>query len=270
MPLSLPSPPKADEADTSFLVEYCGIEKQEAAQRIENTLAACISAYHVYVCIASKKFAIPRIETHPDYGSLKALLSRGATVLELGACFGTDARKLHHDGLAWDRLTVCDLHSGYWNLGQQVLFQDRPPCRVVFGDICLPPQPGDVVDINAFPNAFDVVSAQAILHCLSKKQGHYFLQQIHRSLKQGGMLIGTAVLSIDPEGADWIPIPSTNQCPERETVCRFLHSSDTLSQLLAALGFSHIAVHPCHEHLWLDASDGQAQIMRPFVAIKGK
>ncbi|KAI8608698.1 hypothetical protein BC830DRAFT_1174198 [Chytriomyces sp. MP71] len=82
-----------------WYLAYTSLSPEEADARIEETYATTAKTHHVYKYIEGRRFVDPR----------------AVRVLELGTCFGTDARRLVADVLAVDRLVVSDLHRHYFD-----------------------------------------------------------------------------------------------------------------------------------------------------------
>ena len=187
-------------------------------------------------------FTSPRISLHTLYPSLLPRFSEPSfTLLELGACFGTDARKLLLDGLPASQLVVTDLHDSYWEIGKQVLFQDPDlPVTAVFGDLAVPVSASDMVSVNDWEGRYNAVSAQAILHVFTERQCTDFLAQVARCLKPGGVLFGTAAVSAN-EVRLWGEVP-TRGLKAREAPPRFLHNMSSLRMALEGCGLVDVRV----------------------------
>ena len=226
--------------DISFLLSYSNASVEESVRRVQATINAVKSAgHHEYKCIERGLFATSRIHEHPAYRNvLTRFREPKLQVLELGCCFGTDARKMILDGLAQQNLIVSDLHDFYWNLGKSVLFQDDiSSVNSVFMDFAVPL---DVECTARFKNRFDVISAQKILHVLSKEQCICFLRNIFDCLNaNNGILFGTCIGGI--ESSEWELTPTKGMSGRVETP-RFRHSKETLEALLVRLGFADVQV----------------------------
>ncbi|KAJ3105054.1 hypothetical protein HDU96_008734 [Phlyctochytrium bullatum] len=229
--------------DVAFVAEAAGITTEEALDRVKTVIKAVEESHHVYRCIERAMFAVPRVINHPLYPSLVKRFGKDDSprVLELGCCFGTDARKMIRDGLDPAKLVVTDLHDAYWDMGKSLLFNDDPQgFKVVFGDFAT--EEPSMVKLHDFEGAFDVISAQAILHVLSKEQCIAFLRNCSASLKGDGksVLFGTCIgMVLEAQNGD--PTP-TKGLPGREALPRFWHTKDTLAALLKDVGFKQVEV----------------------------
>lgn len=199
-----------------------------------HTINAVKSEHHVYACIQRALFTKPRIAKHPQYASVIANVHKlQYKVLELGCCFGTDARKLISDGLLPGQLWVSDLHDAYWNIGRSTLFKDEPPVHKLFVDFSCAS--------DSIPSShFSAVSCQMVLHVLSRGQCEGLLANIVLSLKPGGLLFGSCIGTIQ-QAHDWLATP-TKGLPGRKEERRHRHSKASLAELLARLGYTQIEV----------------------------
>ncbi|KZV91233.1 hypothetical protein EXIGLDRAFT_676304 [Exidia glandulosa HHB12029] len=98
-------------------------------------------AYEVwpYPCIRRLAFTKLKISRFPVYEEVLKLgrERQGAILLDLGCCFGNDARKAVADGFPASQILASDLRSDFWALGH-TLFKSTPetcPVRFVQGDI---------------------------------------------------------------------------------------------------------------------------------------
>ncbi|KAJ3274297.1 hypothetical protein HDV01_003141 [Terramyces sp. JEL0728] len=226
--------------DVSFLKSYCGIDEQEATKRIMDTIEFIEKSHHVYKCIQMGMFGRSTIHLHPKYNSISSKFTDpNLKLLELGCCFGTDARKMITDGLNPSSITVSDLTNIYWETGRSLLFKDNLTVKSVFADFAV----GSPVGLEP---GFNAISAQLILHVLSKEQCEYFLSNCFKYLAKGGVLFGTCVGSAK-EPIVWGKTPTKGLEGRQETE-RFLHNKDSLTDLLKSFGFE---VEVGHMESWV-------------------
>ncbi|KAJ3318261.1 hypothetical protein HDV06_000704 [Boothiomyces sp. JEL0866] len=220
---------RAFKPDVSFIQSYCKIDKEEATTRILDTIKIIEEGHHVYRCIQMGMFGKSTIHLHPKYSEITPRFGKpGFKLLELGCCFGTDARKMITDGLNPASITVSDLTDIYWQTGRTVLFKDNLDVKSVFTDFAVEQPVG-------FEPGFDVISAQLILHVLSKQQCEYFLSNCYKYLQNNGILFGTCVGSAT-EPRLWGKTP-TKGLEGRSEQERFLHSKESLTELLQSFGY---------------------------------
>jgi hypothetical protein len=230
--------------DFTFLASYCAIGEGEALARVEAVKSNVESqGHHVYKCIERGMFASARIHQHPDYSLItRRFVEDDFKLLELGCCFGTDARKMLFDGLQQHKLTVSDLHDFYWNVGEQILFRDDlKSVESVFVDFSVPWKDLEPETQERFTARFDVITAMAILHVLAAEQCLTFLQNAYLCLKpkNNSTLLGYCAGSTQP--TDWGATP-TKGLQGRTEAPRFLHSKESLEALLLSVGFIDIVV----------------------------
>ena len=229
--------------DVNFLASYCSIDEEEALARVNSVIMHVESeGHHVYKCIERGMFAAARIQQHPHYALISQnFVEDDFTLLELGCCFGTDARKMIFDGLQQHKLTVSDLHDYYWNLGEKVLFRDDlKSVKSVFLDFSVPWKDLGPEFQEGFKAQFDVITAMAILHVLAAEQCRTFLQNAYLCLKpNNSILLGYCAGATQP--SDWGVTP-TKGLPGRVEAPRFLHSKESLESLLQSVGFIDIIV----------------------------
>jgi len=173
-------------------------------------------------------FLQPRIARSQVYHALTAEMkerkekeNRASDYLEVGAAFGTDARKAVLDG--WN-VTALDVVPRYWELGLE-LFKDaaHPPCPFFGGNIIkdsfLSPHgyegPVDELNVNPLKSSFDVAHASAVLHCLSEADVQSLLEKVLLLLRPGGTFIGSTLgREVGNEGP-WY-VFGKNKLPEGE------------------------------------------------------
>ncbi|KAI0791856.1 hypothetical protein C8Q75DRAFT_715315 [Abortiporus biennis] len=125
--------------EIEFFKKATGIEEDEELKR--HVLEVQCQAYDIfpYTCIRRFAFATLKISLYPAYEDLLRLGKErpGALFLELGCCFGTDARKAIYDGFPMNQVIASDLRPQFWDLGHK-LFNDTPqtfPVPFLQGDV---------------------------------------------------------------------------------------------------------------------------------------
>jgi len=234
----------AEPVDVTFIEQIAKVNTEEAIKRVDDTVKAVEASHHVYRCIEKRAFAVPRIQKHHAYSRVKALLNDPEfRLLELGCCFGTDARKLLFDGLSLSRLVISDLHDEYWKIGRDILFKDNLDLTSFWADFS-----DASINTASFPpieQPFSVVSSQAMLHVFSKTQVRNFVANIHKVLKPGGILFGSSGISAGATGFEWGETPSKG-LSGRKVEPRYLYSSDELTQLFHEIGFEKVEIECGH------------------------
>lgn len=223
----------SEKLDVQFVKNYCNIDEEEAIKRVQDTIKTVQEQHHVYRCIEKGWFARSLIHYHPMYRTISTKFKDNSLkLLELGCCFGTDCRKMISDGLHPDCITVSDLTDCYWKIGKQVLFKDDIKVKNVFTDFAN-------VNVSGV-DTFDVISAQLILHILSKEQCEFFLRNCFKYLNKQGILFGSCV-STSAEPREWGATP-TKGLVGREELQRYLHNQVSLRNLFQSIGYTDIIV----------------------------
>ncbi|KZV95796.1 hypothetical protein EXIGLDRAFT_610045 [Exidia glandulosa HHB12029] len=125
--------------EANFFKSQTGISTDEELR--EHVVAVQRKAFTVwpYPCIRRFAFTKLKISRFPVYNELLKLgrERRGAILLDLGCCFGNDARKAVADGFPASQVIASDLRPEFWSLGHE-LFRDTPDScsiRFVQGDV---------------------------------------------------------------------------------------------------------------------------------------
>ncbi|KAJ3092595.1 hypothetical protein HK102_005364 [Quaeritorhiza haematococci] len=229
-----------------FLAKYTGVsDSAKLTQHVLDVRERSKKQHHVYKCIEQFMFLEPRLPNHEVYGELIAALTKkapstkAASFLDVGCCFGTDVRRLIMDGADPSSLMGLDLHDGYWELGLDLYMdRDRPdaPIRKVhtaFGDFAIGMGGPGSLDLRHMSNSKDFICANAVLHVLSAEQTENMLRNVFNVLAPGGVFFGWTVGSLHPQ--DWAPTP-------RGEAIRFLHSVQSLTELMKKIGFVEVVV----------------------------
>ncbi|KAJ7685867.1 hypothetical protein B0H17DRAFT_842284, partial [Mycena rosella] len=128
----------SQDEEFGFVRDQSGIRDPDELKK--HVLAVQTRAYDLYSypCIRRFEFARTKISTLPAYQKVLALgrERKGAILLDLGCCFGTDIRKAASDGFPLQNLLASDLHPEFWMLGHE-LFGSTPesfPVPFLVGD----------------------------------------------------------------------------------------------------------------------------------------
>ncbi|KAJ7088586.1 hypothetical protein C8R44DRAFT_819074 [Mycena epipterygia] len=124
--------------ELAFIKAQSGIQDPDVLKK--HIIDVQTKAYDVYGhhCIRSFSFIRTKISTLPSYQHVLTLgrERKGAILLDLGCCFGTDIRKAASDGFPLENLIASDLRPDFWNLGHE-LFRTTPetfPIAFLAGD----------------------------------------------------------------------------------------------------------------------------------------
>jgi len=131
-----------DPAELAFFKSQTGIDDEQALK--DHIISIQRKAYeiHSYRCIWDFSFIRLKISRLPAYERVLALgrEREGALLLDIGCCFGNDARKAASDGFPVHNVIASDLRQQFWDLGHE-LFKSTPdsfPATFVAGDALNP------------------------------------------------------------------------------------------------------------------------------------
>ncbi|TFY59596.1 hypothetical protein EVG20_g7726 [Dentipellis fragilis] len=118
-----------------------GIDEEQELKAHILSVQAKAYAVHAYPCIRYFEFLRMTIAHLPAYNALLELgrTRADALFLDVGCCFGNDARKAILDGYPMHNVLASDLHPEFWDLGHE-LFKTSPKSFPV------PFFPGDLFD----------------------------------------------------------------------------------------------------------------------------
>ncbi|CAA7265532.1 unnamed protein product [Cyclocybe aegerita] len=179
--------PKEDEL--AFFKQQTGIQDDEELK--SHVISVQTKAYQVcgYPCIRRfgfMKLNIARLPAYPR--ALSLLLERADPVLlDIGCCFGNDARKVVVDGWSAKNVVASDLRQAFWDYGLE-LFKSTPessPATFLAGDAFddnflaktqLPP-PSEprpdlhtITSLNSLHGKISVIHASSFFHLFSEER----------------------------------------------------------------------------------------------------
>lgn len=193
--------------------------------------------YPVYKCVRELMFLQPRISSHKRYAELVSESTDKNTkrVLEIGACFGTDTRKLVLEGILPENIVSVDVVDPYWHAGLD-LFMDTHTLSVHYlvGDIIVDHKFADAVSdtlSRSDGRGFDIVWSGFVFHVLDRTAQEGLVKRVFSLMESGGWYFGTCVGNT--EGSRII---------DQDGYKRFINSADTCKELLEAVGFGEVEV----------------------------
>ncbi|KAG2128704.1 hypothetical protein DEU56DRAFT_504805 [Suillus clintonianus] len=177
-----------DDAALEFFKQQTGITEENELKHHILAVQAKAFAVAPYYCIYTFVFTRLRISKHPKYQSALQLGRdcKSALLLDLGCCFGNDARKAVADGWPATQVISTDIKQELWDLGH-VLFRSTPasfPSHFIAGD-CLDPtflssEPGpssqslpdlsSLTSLNDLRGKLTAVHAASIFHLFSQEE----------------------------------------------------------------------------------------------------
>jgi len=231
----------AADVDVTFLSEYSRNpniqELKDRVGKVKEDLKA--KGIHIYKCIERNAFLIPRLIKLRAYATVTETFrahyqnNTPFKIADIGCCFGTEVRKLVHDGCHPEDIYAIDIHDEYWNVGYE-MFRDRETLKVntLFTDVACKEFAIEHADLMG---KFDVVYTGAVLHVFAEDEVELFVRNIYNVLKKGGFYFGST--GMNPEaGVTTTPTP-------RKDKLRYLHSKESLKELFEKIGFTDVEVH---------------------------
>ncbi|KAK8029765.1 Methyltransferase [Apiospora rasikravindrae] len=173
-----------------FFENYIGVKGENAIKQHIYMIRDMAWEVLPYPCIGLFRFLDFSIHLSPDYPRVVKRVQEGATLLDLGCCFGQDLRKLAYDagpGSPTCNLIGTDLQPAFLQLGYE-LFADRDRFEATFVS-------GDVFAedfLAEYRGKVDIVYLGSFLHLFSEPQQRVVVRQLRRLLRPraGSMVFG--------------------------------------------------------------------------------
>ncbi|KZT53672.1 hypothetical protein CALCODRAFT_500807 [Calocera cornea HHB12733] len=199
-----------DPEEKAFFKQTTGI--QDEAELNEHICKIQEEAYKVFPCPCIRNFnftklKISRLVAYPQMMALvKTRLD--AVYLDIGCCFGNDARKAVVDGYPMENIICSDLRPQYWELGHE-LFRDKDTFHVPFiaGDAFDPmflaptvavrtgPRPAlnEVKTLSELQGEISVIHASSFFHLFDEEHQEKlaYLTGSLLSKKPGSLIFGS-------------------------------------------------------------------------------
>lgn len=161
-------------ADLAFMRRQTGIEDERALRA--HIIAVQQKTYRAFPWPYIDQFAFlwTKITTFNAYGHVLKLgrEKEGALFLDVGCCFGTDARKLAEDGFPASQIVCVDSEPEFWKFGQELYTAPSAPrLRFVHADIFA------LESSAALPTASGLY-ASALFHLFSEGQQRELAQRL--------------------------------------------------------------------------------------------
>ncbi|BFZ55024.1 hypothetical protein PYCC9005_002062 [Savitreella phatthalungensis] len=254
-----------NEDPLSFVKAYTGIDDtDELRRRQEATRAASRDSFQFRCC--DGRFVRPTIERFPRWKALKDHHRHdGTRIFEVGSCFCQDLRCLLYHGFPADTLGGTDITRTYHD-ASTILFGDDLSTKISmhFGPF----------KASDHKKPYDLVLLSNVLHCLTRELVADVVHQAFLLLSdrwqasgmdglegEGGMLWGVTVAQ--HEEGPWEMGGSGGR-----NSGRWLHSPESLKQLLLNTGFKAVNVQVIRSDTARDNPGDNATIRVYFEARK--
>ncbi|KAF9241068.1 hypothetical protein BU15DRAFT_45267 [Melanogaster broomeanus] len=203
-----------DGESLAFFKSETGLQDDEELKNHILSVQARAYAVTPYPCIRSFNFTRLKISKMPAYEQLLQLGRErgGALLLDIGCCFGNDARKAAADGFPAKQIVASDLQRELWDLGH-VLFRSTPesfPATFVAGNALDPaflsplaggPEPPAAVDLSAISTLNDLrgkvsaIWATSLFHLFSETNQRQLAHALRCLLspRSGSVIFGSHI-----------------------------------------------------------------------------
>ncbi|TDL28238.1 hypothetical protein BD410DRAFT_782209 [Rickenella mellea] len=205
-----------DSKELNFFKSQTGINNDEELKAHIFAVQAKAFAVYPYPCIQGFRFAklkIGRLFAYDEFLRL-GRERKGAIYLDMGCCFGNDARLAVADGYPIENVITSDLNPEFWDLGHE-LFKSTPesfPVPFIAGDIfdpshIVPSPPSTVTPSDPHPDLkalksltplhgrISAIHASAFFHLFDEDHQRQAAQQLAALLspEPGSMIFGQHV-----------------------------------------------------------------------------
>ncbi len=142
-----------------------------------------------------------------------------------------DATTLNKDFLS-TKLAGFELESGFIDLGKQLFNDGDSACGLNFQEINM--LADSTAALHLYKNSFNIVYEGSVIHLFDQDQIKVFCERVFDILKSGGTFIGRHCGVTD--------ISSTVKRTNSTERLRFLHTAETMKELLESLGYIEVIV----------------------------
>ncbi|KAK2750321.1 hypothetical protein FQN57_003801 [Myotisia sp. PD_48] len=139
-----------------------------------------------YPCVGEWIFLLPSISAFPQFPEIIERARHGATILDIGCCFGQDLRRLAAHGASTESMFALDINSSLWDLGFE-LFKDAERMRATFIQADFLKASTKLKFLNG---KTDIIIACQFLHLFSWEGQIQAAKQVVALSKPGTVLIG--------------------------------------------------------------------------------
>ncbi|KAH7910777.1 hypothetical protein BJ138DRAFT_1064440 [Hygrophoropsis aurantiaca] len=172
-----------DEESSTFFKSQTGISDDSALREHILSVQAKAYAFKPYPCIRAFGFTRLKISKLPAYQGVLTLgrERKDAILLDIGCCFGNDARKAVVDGFPVRNVLTSDLRRELWDFGHE-LFKSTPetfPAHFIAGDALEPSMLEIIPPLDAVNSLDDPCPDLSTLTSLNPVRGR--VSAIHAS-----------------------------------------------------------------------------------------
>lgn len=267
------------EMDISFLSQYLfgsaniDDEKKEfLKERVEKVCEEALSI-QPFKCIRQLRFVSPRITAHPQYDSIKEVINKTPKlkVADVGCAFGTDVRKLILDGAT--AIYAVDQYRQFWDLGFKLFGGESPERKSILANSFVE---GNILDpqfiekFKAEHGRLNIIHLGSVLHLFEETEISKVLSHMKMLLTSNssetkilfGRNVGASTPTIAESSMYFKKQPTTSPTKNEPTPTglRYLHSVESLRDLLQSLGFQNV------QTLWIQRPESASYGTLTFYA----
>ncbi|KAI8983390.1 hypothetical protein BD414DRAFT_490769 [Trametes punicea] len=202
-----------DDVALEFMRVQTGIQNYDELKRHILAVQAEAYSFYPYPCIRTFSFLSLKLARLPAYKQLLMVGKerKGAILLDIGCCFGSDIRKAICDGYPMKNVIGSDLHTQFWDLGHTLFRSTAETFSVPFipGDAFDPahlepvppfysppntpvPQLSTLASLNPLRGHVSVIHASMLFHLFNEDKQFHLAQALAGLLspEPGSMLLG--------------------------------------------------------------------------------
>ncbi|KAL9097014.1 MAG: hypothetical protein Q9165_000978 [Trypethelium subeluteriae] len=174
-----------------MLRDYSDISDDEIEEHI---LAVRERAWQVrpFPCLGQFGFLLLRSPTLPTWPQIESRVKEGATILDLGCCFGQDLRYLAASGAPTEKMYASDLFGEFWEISYD-FFRDRSRMKARFFQADAFEATSSLKDLNG---QIDIVLATQFFHLFDWDKQVELGVRILELTRPGAIIVGYQIGSL--------------------------------------------------------------------------
>ncbi|KAI6114305.1 hypothetical protein F5141DRAFT_1105787 [Pisolithus sp. B1] len=202
----------------SFMKSSTGIQDDGELKAHVLDIQKKAYAVYPYPCIGLLHFMNRKISSHASYQQVLKLgrEREGASLLEIGCCFGMEMRRAAAEGFPAKQIVASDLHAEFWEFGH-ALFRTTPqsfPATFLAGDALNPdflsPLPGNprpqasldlstLTTLNPLKGDVSAIYARSLFHLFNEDQQYQLAHSLGSLLspQPGSVIFGSHMGNVE-------------------------------------------------------------------------